>query len=140
MNRRDFLKISAVASAASAVGVSTVVSATTSSVASAGFVYSKANPGRWAKKAAGHLPTIVSKKAGDAVEVTVTTPHEMKGYEHYIVKHIVLDEKYNVLSEKMFDPKKDKTPVSKHSLKYSGKIHVLSVCNKHDTWVIDAKV
>ena len=41
----------------------------------------------------------------------------------------------NEISEKIFDPSKD-TPVSKHNIAgYHDKIFVLSVCNKHDTWL-----
>ena len=65
----------------------------------------------------------------------------MKGYEHYIVKHIVLDKDYNFITEKVFDPAKDKAPISEHDLgAYKGEVNVLSVCNLHDTWLSVATV
>jgi superoxide reductase len=36
----------------------------------------------------------------------------------------------------MFDPLKDKAAISELSLeKYSGPVYILSVCNRHDTWM-----
>jgi len=63
----------------------------------------------------------------------------MTGYKHYIVKHQILDNSYRFLDEKMFDPMKDKAPVSEFDLgNYCGKFYVLSVCNKHDSWMNSA--
>jgi superoxide reductase len=81
------------------------------------FYYTKDAPGRWSKKAGGHLPTF--DRSGGTIEVT--TGHPMKGYEHYIVKHMIFDEKFALVGETMFDPEKD-APVSKH-------------CNIHDSWL-----
>jgi superoxide reductase len=54
---------------------------------------------------------------------------------------MVLNDQFEFITENMFDPMKDKTPVSQFSLgNYSGRIHVLSVCNKHDTWLNVADV
>jgi len=65
----------------------------------------------------------------------------MNDYEHYIVKHIVLNDKYEFIAENMFTPGKDAAAISEFSLgDYSGKIYVLSVCNKHDTWVNNAEI
>lgn len=107
-----------------------------------GSVYfTKENPGRWSKKARGHLPNIELKKDGNKINVTVTTAHGMDGYAHYIVKHVLLDQNYNFLAEKMFDPTKDKVPVSNFTLKnYKGYVHLLSMCNKHDVWLSGKKV
>ena len=72
--------------------------------------------------------------------LSVSTPHEMKGYDHYIIKHIVLDNRFNIISEKVFDPSKE-TPISKHNIiGYEDKLYVLSVCNNHDTWVDIIKI
>lgn len=96
-----------------------------------GVYYTKDAPGRWSKKVGGHLPLIeVSGK-----DIEVTAPHGMSGYEHYIVKHMILNAKFEFMDEKMFDPMKDKAPISQFSLDYSGRIYVLSACNKHDTWL-----
>ena len=60
----------------------------------------------------------------------------MTGYDHYIVKHMILNDKFEFIDEKMFDPTQDKAPISQFDLgNYSGRIHVLSACNKHDTWL-----
>ena len=32
----------------------------------------------------------------------------MRGFEHFILKHIVLDKSFNIISEKIFDPSKDR--------------------------------
>lgn len=135
MNRRSFVQLSLLGSA---VGIITpkMAIASTSSMAG-GVYYTKDAPGRWSEKVGGHLPLIeVSGK-----NIQVTTPHGMNGYEHYIVKHIVLNDQYKFIDEKMFNPMVDKAPISQFSLgDYSGRIHVLSVCNKHDTWLNMAEV
>ncbi|MCP5163299.1 MAG: hypothetical protein H6999_06405 [Hahellaceae bacterium] len=94
--------------------------------------YTEANPGRWSAKAGGHLPHI--KVEGSQVQVV--TGHEMKGYEHYIVKHILFDAHMNILGEKLFDPTKDQ-PISDYTLPagYKGTLYALSMCNKHDVWL-----
>ena len=100
-----------------------------------GVFYTKENPGRWSKKSGSHLPQIaVTVKNGKNI-VKVITAHPVNGFKHYIVKHILLDKDFKFIAEKMFDPEKDKTPQSSFELEnYKGKIYVLSVCNKHDTW------
>ena len=50
--------------------------------------YTENNPGRWSKKVKGHLPTFEL----DAKILEVTTGHEMRGFEHYIIKHVIFDE------------------------------------------------
>jgi len=101
-----------------------------------GLYYTKDAPGRWSKKAAGHLPTI--EVTGKSIKVI--TPHSMNDYEHYIVKHIILDKDFKFVAETMFKPGKDSAAISEYTLETSGPIHVLSVCNKHDTWMSIAKV
>ena len=65
----------------------------------------------------------------------VSTPHEMNGYDHYIIKHIILSSEFKIISEKNFDPSKE-VPFSKHDVSgYDGELYILSVCNKHDTWL-----
>ena len=130
MNRRNFIRLST-------LGVATGIIAPTSVLASSssmagGVYYTKDAPGRWSKKVGGHLPTIeVSGK-----KIQVTTSHGMSGYEHYIVKHTILNDKFEFITENMFDPMKDKAPISQFDLSdYAGRIHVLSACNKHDTWL-----
>ncbi len=142
MERRDFIRLS-VASAGAAV------IAPASGLAEAGkpvppgadIYYTKEATGRWAGKEATHLPIIEISKAGDETSIKIVTPHEMKGYEHYIVKHILLDKDYKFLNEHMFDPTKDTMAVSTFILKnHTGTIYALSLCNKHDLWVNNAEI
>jgi superoxide reductase len=100
------------------------------------FYYTKSKPGNNGNVVKSHSPLL------EIIENTlkVSTPHEMKGYDHYIIKHIVLDNKFNIISEKVFDPSKE-TPVSEHNIMgYIDKLYVLSVCNNHDTWVDVIKI
>jgi len=49
---------------------------------------------------------------------------------------MVLNDKFEFIDEKMFDPMKDKAPILTFTVNnYSGRIHVLSVCNIHDSWL-----
>lgn len=60
----------------------------------------------------------------------------MNGFEHYIVKHVLLDKNYQFLDEHFFNPTIDKIAQSTFNLpNYSGTLHVLSLCNKHDLWL-----
>lgn len=139
MDRRSFIRLSALG-AATGIIAPTAVLASTSSMAG-GVYYTKDAPGRWSKKVGGHLPNISISKSGSGATIEVVTSHGMTGYEHYIIKHIVLNDKFEFIAEKMFDPLKDKAPISQFSLgSYSGRIHVLSACNKHDTWLNIADV
>ncbi len=98
--------------------------------------YTKQDPGRWSAKIATHLPNIDIEKTGEKTTVKVVTAHEMKGYEHYIVKHVLLDSNHKFLDEHLFDPLKDKAAISTFTLQgYTGKLYVLSMCNKHDLWM-----
>ena len=135
MDRRGFIRLSAIGAASGIIAPSSVLASTPAMAG--GVYYTKDAPGRWSKKVGGHLPNIeVSGK-----NIQVTTGHEMNGYEHYIIKHLILNDKFEFISERMFDPMKDKAPISQFSLdEYSGRIHVLSVCNKHDTWLNTAEV
>jgi superoxide reductase len=130
MNRRGFIRLSALGAATGIIAPTSVLAATASMAG--GLFYTKDAPGRWSKKVGSHLPIIeVSGKA-----IQVTTPHEMNGYIHYIIKHVLLNDKFEFIGEKMFDPIKDKAPISQFDLgDYKGQIHVLSVCNIHDTWL-----
>ena len=93
--------------------------------------YTKTKPGRWASIKHSHIPIIEIKSN----YLEVSTPHEMRGFEHFIIKHIVLDKKFNIISEKSFDPSKD-IPFSRHDISgYKDFIFILSVCNLHDTWL-----
>lgn len=63
----------------------------------------------------------------------------MNGYEYYIVKHVLLDNKFNFLDE-LCNPEKE-TPMSVFSVNNdSGNIYALSMCNKHDVWLNSAEI
>ncbi len=145
MNRRNFVKLALAGSALPGLAVAGHHGGKHGKghgrKMAGGVYYTREHPGRWAKKVGGHMPVVTVEKKGADALVKVSTPHEMKGYEHYIVKHTILDQNFEFLAEKMFNPETEKSPVSEHILSgYSGKIHVLSVCNKHDTWMATAEV
>lgn len=135
MDRRNFVTLGVVGGAAGLLLPAALQAADASPLQTpfaGGIYYTKEKPGRWAAKAAGHSPVVES--AGKMV--LVTTPHEMKGHEHYIVKHLVLDANMNVLGEKLFNPLQDKAAVSQFEIAaYSGPAYALSMCNQHDVWV-----
>ena len=100
------------------------------------FYYTKNKPGNKESVVQSHSPLLEINEN----TLSVSTPHEMKGYDHYIIKHIVLDSRFNIISEKVFDPATD-TPISKHNIMgYEDKLYVLSVCNHHDTWLDFIKI
>lgn len=140
MNRRNFIQISALGAGMGALPGLVQADGANPSMAG-GVYYTKEAPGRWEKKAAGHLPLIEVKKDHAETLVEVATSHEMHGYEHYIVKHMLLDKNFRFMAEHMFDPMKDTAPISSFSLGiYQGPLHVLSVCNKHDTWLASVEI
>ncbi|PPC91035.1 MAG: hypothetical protein CTY34_05455 [Methylobacter sp.] len=142
MKRRDFIQLSASGLAVSLVSPARVNAETAKLPAdTADIYYTKESTGRWASKAATHLPSIEVSKSNGKIMLKVVTPHEMKGYEHYIVKHVLLDKSYKFLAEKMFNPMEDKTPVSEFTLdNYTGTLYALSMCNKHDLWLSTTEV
>lgn len=135
MDRRHFVRLGLASSAAGLLLPAAAARAEGDVLATpfaGGIYYTRANPGRWAEKAAGHSPVVETS----GKMVLVTTPHEMKAHEHYIVKHLLLDANMKVLGEKMFDPTKDSAAVSEYELAgFSGAAYALSMCNKHDVWV-----
>lgn len=140
MERRDFIRLSVASAGASLIIPTLALAAGDEQVsASRDIYYTKEAPGRWAGKVATHLPTIEITKVEDITTVKIVTPHEMKGYEHYIVKHVLLDKNYKFIDEHLFDPTKDTAAVSTFTLKnYSGAVFALSLCNKHDLWLNSA--
>ncbi len=139
MNRRKFIE-------SAALGVSAGVLLPTAALASkeicdapiigaGGLFYTKDAPGRWGEKVAGHLPNIELLSDRDDIAVKVVTSHPMDGYNHYIVKHMLLNQDLEFIAEQMFDPTED-APVSEFSLgQYKGRLYVVSMCNKHDIWL-----
>ncbi len=136
MNRRDFVGLISATVATATVTPTIATAAGDCDMMAGGVFYTKDAPGRWAKKAGGHLPQLEIASLDGEVLLKVMTPHEMRGFEHYIVKHVVLNQNYRFIAEKLFDPRKDKVPMSEFKLGgFKGRVHVLSVCNKHDTWL-----
>ena len=142
MERRDFIRLSVAGIAAGFVAPAMVLAKSDKLVKGASDIYyTKEDPGRWSGKVATHLPNIEIEKAGANITVKVVTPHEMKAYEHYIVKHVLLDSNHKFLDEHLFDPTKDAAAISTFTLQgYSGTPYVLSLCNKHDLWLNTANV
>jgi len=141
MERRNFIGLSIAGVGASFLAPGIAAAKKTDQQMAGGVFYTKQNPGRWSKKIAGHLPGIEIERSNGVVKVQVVTAHGMDGYQHYIVKHVLLDENYNFLDENMFNPIKDKVPMSTFELKnYNGTVYALSMCNKHDVWMSEAKV
>jgi len=135
-SRRIFLKtaLSATAVTAVATGTSgTVLASGHNSMA--GIVYTKENPGKWAKKIGGHLPSIKLK----GQEVTIETNHGMSA-KHFIVRHTLVADNGEVLGDKTFTP--DDKAISSYTLPagYKGKLYATSFCNKHDMWLAESNV
>lgn len=135
-NRRSFLK-----GALSAAAVATVTAATsTNALASShtsmmGIVYTKDNPGKWAKKVGGHLPTIKV----DGQNIIVDTDHGMSA-KHFIVRHTLVSKDGEVLGVKTFTPDDDATSTYTLPAGYKGKLYATSFCNKHDFWLAETNV
>ncbi|MBM4206483.1 MAG: hypothetical protein FJ190_00250 [Gammaproteobacteria bacterium] len=141
MQRRNFIKWSAASIGASLFLPEWVAAKDVVATSVSDIYYTKESPGRWKDKVAGHLPSIGIEKSKGKITVKVATAHEMKGYEHYIVKHVLLDKNYKFIDEHLFNPEKDKAAVSTFALdQCSGVIFVLSMCNKHDLWLNSATV
>jgi len=142
MERRDFIRLSAVGTGVGLLAPAISLAAGEPPVTpGADIYYTKEAPGRWSGKVATHLPNIEVSKTGDEITVKILTAHEMKAYEHYIVKHVLLDKDYKFINEHLFDPTKDAAAISTFTLKnYSGTLFALSLCNKHDLWINNSQV
>jgi len=134
IERRDFLKGSAVAVSALALGIGTNVMAS-QSAPYAGIVYTKDSPGKWAKKVGSHAPEV--KIEGG--KVMLKTNHPMSD-AHYIVRHTLVLADGTVVGAVTFTPKDQ--PESSYDLPagYKGNIYATSFCNLHDFWLTEAAV
>jgi len=134
-DRRDFLKASLAAGAGLVVGSVTPVQAGGTSGCPKGFVYTAADPGKWAGKEKTHAPLV----SIDGDKVTIKTNHPFSE-EHYIVRHTLLGSAGEVLGEKTFYPADGKAE-SVFELKGAmGLMYATSFCNKHDFWVAEFTV
>ncbi len=128
-NRRDFLKASLAVAAGVSAGNITIASAASGALP-AGVIYTKENPGKWAKKVKSHLPVVTV----DGGRVTVETKHGMSE-KHFIVRHTIVAADGEVLGEKTFYPS-DEEAKSVFELPAGKKaLYATSFCNKHDMWV-----
>ncbi len=131
--RRDFLKISlALGAGLGAINLTPAVAGNTSF---AGIIYTRENPGKWAKKVGSHLPVVTL----NGNKVTVETKHGMSE-KHYIVRHTLVSADGEVLGENTFRPS-DEAAISVFEV--SGKhpvIYATSFCNKHDLWLAEFSV
>lgn len=141
MDRRSFIRFVSAGSAAGIIAPKMVLATPAMSLMQSrmagGLYYTQDAPGRWSKKVESHFPHM-SKKVGEdgKTYVRVITQHGFQGYEHYIIKHILLNKDFHFMAEVSFDPNKDKVPLSNFVLpNYTGAVFALSVCNKHDTWM-----
>ena len=133
MKRRDFVKASILGISGFALLKGEKVFAQPKGFS--GIIYTKENPGKWAKKVGSHAPVIMVK--GD--KVIVETKHPMSE-AHFIVRHTLVLKDGTVLGAKTFTAK-DK-PVSEYTLPggYKGKIYATSFCNLHDFWLSEVEV
>ncbi len=134
-SRRTFLK-GTLSAAAVATTVSTTSALASNHASMAGIVYTKENPGKWAKKIGGHLPSITIEGS----KVTVNTDHGMSA-KHYIVRHTLVSKNGEVIGEKTFTPDDDDA-ISSYTLpdSYKGALYASSFCNKHDFWLAETDV
>ncbi len=132
--RRNFLKGSAAIAAGMAVSGAGRVFA--GSGFPAGIIYTRKNPGRWAKKVGSHVPKVSVKGR----QVTILTAHPMSA-QHYIVRHTLVAADGRVLGEKTFYPT-DRQAMSTYKLPAdAGKnFYATSFCNKHDFWLTEFSV
>lgn len=144
-DRRDFLKLSvAVGGAGTLAACSNFNGTQTASSTSPppaqlpkGIIYSRENPGQWAKKVGGHAPVITI----EGRKVTVKTKHGMSK-KHFIVRHTIVSLEGEVLGENTFSPDDDE-PISVFELpaKHEDEeLYATSFCNKHDMWVEKFKI
>lgn len=137
MDKRDFIRVS-IAGAAGALFVPRILMAdmveTALKTRLAGGVYHTADAfGRWNKKIS-ELHLAHATKQGDKLHVI--SHHPMPGYEHYIVKHELLDHHFRFIAEHRYNPLKDKTPETTFDIKgRKGLIYVITMCNVHDVWI-----
>ncbi len=141
MERRNFIGLSLASIGTALITPELALAKNVPALPVSDIYYTKESPGRWKEKVAGHLPSIGIEKTGSKITIRVVTSHEMKGFEHYIVKHVLLDQNYKFLDEHLFNPDKDKAAISTFTLdNYSGAVYALSMCNKHDLWLNTATV
>ncbi len=134
--RRLFLKGSLVTATIAATASTQVFASSQPLKIPAGIIYTKDNPGKWAKKTGGHVPRI--SISGN--QVTIKTKHGMSR-RHYIVRHTLVSHDGQTIGAKTFSPD-DEDAISSFTLPagYKGKLYATSFCNKHDMWLNETQV
>lgn len=137
MDKREFIRIS-VAGAAGALFVPRILMADMVEPAlktklAGGVYHTDVAFGRWNKKISElHLAHF----AKHGHELHVASHHPMPGYEHYIVKHQLLDSDFKFITEHRYNPTKDKKPETTFNIKgHKGLLYVITMCNIHDVWI-----
>ena len=136
IDRREFLKTTAVAASALAVtSGSKAFAAEVVGSCQAGIVYTEKEQGQWEGKAASHAPKVTVADGN----VSVVTKHPMND-AHFIVRHTLVLEDGKVIGGKTFTL--DDKPESGFDLPegYKGKAYATSFCNQHDLWVTEFTV
>ena len=133
-DRRDFLKGSAVAVTALALGVSTKVSAS-ETAAFSGVIYTKDNPGTMSAKVKSHAPEVNV----DGSKVSLKTVHPMS-VEHFIVRHTLVLSDGTVVGGVTFQPTDKAESSYELPVGFKGKVYATSFCNKHDFWLTEFSV
>lgn len=132
--RRDFLKGSAVAISALALGLGARASA--SQVAPfSGVIYTKDNPGTMETKVKIHAPEV---NAVDG-KVSLKTVHPMTA-EHYIVRHTLVLSDGTVVGGVTFKPTDKAESFYDLPAGYKGTVYATSFCNLHDFWLTEFTV
>lgn len=146
MDKRSFMRI-ALAGGAGSLFIPRMVLAERMPAAlktrlSGGVYHDKVDFGRWnAKLAELHLARSEKEMSGNSARLHVESHHPMNAYEHYIVKHELLDGNFKFLQEHRYDPKVDKTPAATFDLgSYRGRVYVMTFCNVHDLWIDTTEV
>ena len=132
VDRRRFLKTTLVMTAGCVAGKSATTSASAGPFPT-GVVYTKEDPGRWAKKVGSHAPEITV----DGSKVKIVTKHPMSE-NHYIVRHTLVSADGKVVGEKTFRPT-DRKALSIFDIPADAGTHfyATSFCNLHDFWVVE---
>ena len=134
--RRDFLKNTLVVASGVALAPSALAASHGGLALPPGLIYTKEQPGMWAKKVGSHAPRVSVK--GNQVEIF--TKHGMSE-KHYIVRHTLVGADGQELGAKTFYPSDDEAR-SIYTLPagYKGTLYATSFCNKHDFWVTRVEV
>ncbi len=135
IDRRDFLKTAAAATAAVAASSAVSAFANESAPSLLGIIYTKEQQGQWEGKAGSHAPQITV----EAGKVLVVTAHPMTTH-HFIVRHTVVLADGTVIGDKTFSPSDKPESSCELPKDYKGKICATSFCNMHDFWLSETTV